>query len=230
MISAVNTAVHSVRPHSARVQDHISSFRYRVFLRPGPRFGVTALQAMDIAHRQFGFQSAVSYPPPHTTLVGSIAIDGPERELENVLEEVLQRPAVPLWNKGLGRQFEASLGYNVNEDGNGQPNLLLRELVREIFEAVELLRVHPVTDLGIVKRRRETAEAFEGHLTVVGHDGIDNPELVEECLDYLRALDLNGPATDIGNTVSLFRFHSEDWGGRYWETMRWTILRSWRLG
>lgn len=215
--SILDAPARSVRPYSAQVQDHISPYRYGIFLRPGPRLGADALRAMEIAHRQFGFQAAISYAP-HTTLVGSVALETSESLLLDALNKTLSgRPAVPIWNRGLGRQFQSSIGYNVNEDGSGGPNMALRGLVHDLLIAMEPLRTHPVTDRGIVARRRERAETFQGHLTVVGHDGIDHPELVEECLDYLKALRLDGPETDPGDVVSLFRFHSDDWSGRYWE-------------
>lgn len=226
----MNTAVTWVRPYSAPVLDHVSPFRYGIFMRPAPELGEVALRAMDIAHRQFGFRAAISYPP-HTTLVGSIALAVPEQSLVDVLDKQLSsRAAVPMWNKGLGSQFGDSIGYNVNEDGAGGANLPLHELVVGLFQAVAPLRTHPVTDRGIGKRQRDDGRSFEGHLTVVGHDGVDNLELTWECLEYLQALRLNGPATDPGNTISLYRFHSEDWAGRYWETMQWSVLKSWKLG
>ncbi|MDN5667195.1 MAG: hypothetical protein L0G87_02215 [Renibacterium salmoninarum] len=210
--------------------DHPSPFRYGIFMRPGPAFGETALRAMEIAHRQFGFRAAISYPP-HTTLVGSLALAVPERSLLDVLDKQLaSRAAVPMWNKGLGSQFGDSIGYNVNEDGAGSQNRRLRELVTDLFTAVEPLRTHPPTDRGIAKRKREDGSGFEGHLTVVGHDGADNLALTWECLEYLRTLGLDGPATDPGDTVSLYRFHAQDWAGRYWETMQWAVVKSWKLG
>ncbi|MBQ1444219.1 MAG: hypothetical protein IIZ13_10275 [Renibacterium sp.] len=220
----------AARPHSGPLLDHSSPWRYGVFLRPGPELGRAALQAMDVAQRMFGFQAANSYPP-HTTLVGSMAIDGTERGLIEVLDKTLAgRAAAPLWNRGLTREIGGGgLHYNVNEDPSGSGNQLLRELVRDLFAALEPLRVHPVTDRGIVARRQETGETFRAHLTVVGHDGIDHPEVVDECLEFLKGLDLDGPESDPGNTVSLYRFYAEDWSSRYWETMTWTVCKSWTL-
>jgi hypothetical protein len=38
-----------------------------------------------------------------------------------------------------------------------------------------------------------------------------------------------GPPQFLAEVVHLYAFQSADWTGRYWETLTWELLHSWRL-
>ena len=70
-------------------------------------------------------------------------------------------------------------------------------------------------------------ERFRAHLTLAM---ANVPErFFEEVLAFVREADPIGPSSFLAETVQLLAFHSEDWEGRWWETLRWRLLRSWPL-
>ncbi|WP_427007607.1 2'-5' RNA ligase family protein [Pseudarthrobacter sp. H2] len=213
------------------VEEFADPYRYGVFLRPSAELGSAALAAYDVVTRQFGFTAAAAYPP-HMTLVGNFAVDPAHGEdgLVAVLNGVLEgAPALAIHNSGLGLQFGTSIGYQVDGDGHGGINTGLHALVGRLFDGISRVRVFPASDRRMAQRRLEGGHTFQGHVTVLGHDGSRNPELVREVLDYLAPLGLDGPASYRGDTVTLYRFNSDNWSGDYWETMDWEVIRSWAL-
>jgi 2'-5' RNA ligase len=206
-------------------------YRYGIFLRPSPELARVSLRAYEVVTRQFGLNAAAKYPP-HVTVIGSIALSGTEADLTDTIDKVMagQRP-ITVHNAGLIAKIGFAVGYELNYLPDGFPNLALRELYESMRTATAGARAHVSTDRQADKRlANEAAESFKAHLTVVGHDAADNPELLPEIKRFLGALpEVQAPAEDTLDTVSLFRFTSADWPGRYWESMSWTLLRSWPM-
>jgi hypothetical protein len=70
-------------------------------------------------------------------------------------------------------------------------------------------------------------ERFRAHLTLAMADVPEH--LFDEVLAFVREADPIGPSSFLADTVQLVAFHSEDWEGRWWETLRWRLQRSWPL-
>ncbi len=98
-----------------------------------------------------------------------------------------------------------------------------------VLRAVRPIRVFPPTDRTTAQRLRDAPETFDAHLSLIGHDGIDNPDAADECFDVLAELGIGRPSIWTGDVVTAFRFTSEDWTDRYWDTMTWSILKTWKL-
>lgn len=205
-----------------------SPHRYGVFLRPSPEMIRDCITAFGIAEGQFGFTAASTFPP-HATLVGSIALalDATEADLRASVNEALAGVTpFTVHNAGLHRQFVDSIGYDVDGDRYGNVNQDLRAVIATLFHALAPLTVFPLHDRFVESRRAASSETTRGHVTVVGHDGADRPALLDELLEVLEALDLHRPSTFLADTVTLYRFTSEDWTGRYWQSMRWEVIDS----
>lgn len=219
--------------HNQRtVVDHYASpHRYGVFLRPSPELIRDCITAFGIASGQFGFTAAAAYPP-HATLVGSIALapNATETDLRAAVTDALAE-VVPftVHNAGLDRQFVDSIGYDIDGDGTGSVNRDLRAVMERLFHALSSLTVFPSSDRFIESRKVASSETTRGHVTVVGHDGAGHPELLNELLEVLEELDLDHPSTFLADTITLYRFTSDDWTGKYWQSMSWEVLESVRL-
>lgn len=203
--------------------------RYGVFLRPSPELIEESLRAYRIVVDQFGFTAANAYPP-HVTIVGSIALAPGVAEddlVDAVSGAIAGRCALPLVNHGM-RGWNDSIGYRIDDDpGASTPGL--RDLMGSVLEALKPLRVFPPSDRTTAARLLDSPQTFDPHLSLLGHDGKDNPAASAECLEVLEALGIGAPSTWSGEWVTLYRLHAQDWTDRYWDTMTWQILRSWRL-
>ncbi|WP_130176538.1 hypothetical protein [Cryobacterium sp. SO1] len=217
------------------VEHYASPHRYGVFLRPSPELIRDCITAFGIASGQFGFTAAAAFPP-HATLVGSIALapNATETDLRAAIKDALAEVApFTVHNAGLGRQFVDSIGYDIDGDGTGTGtgtvNRDLRAVMEKLFHALSSLTVFPSSDRFIESRKAASSETTRGHVTVVGHDGAGHPELLDELLEVLEELDLDHPSTFLADTITLYRLTSEDWTGKYWQSMRWEVLESVRL-
>jgi hypothetical protein len=55
------------------------------------------------------------------------------------------------------------------------------------------------------------------------------PDLIEEVGEFLRGLPVEPSARFAGDTVALYRTRSDDWTGRWWTTLTWEHVHTWRL-
>lgn len=64
-------------------------------------------------------------------------------------------------------------------------------------------------------------------------DGLDRwaplAPLRDEVIEYVRALPVSCPEEFPGDTVTLYRTRSDDWTGRWWRTLTWEHVHTWRL-
>lgn len=199
--------------------------RYGVFLRPSARVAIRSLQAFDLCARMFGFIAARAYPP-HVTLVGSINAAVPETQLIAVIDRALiDAPVQQITIEPIARTAGSSLHHAITDRTGGA----LRDLMGSLLAAVAPLRVFDDRDFGVERRRADAPERFRPHLSIVGHDGAQNPAEVDEALAYLTHLGLDERLEETWDAVVLYRLTSRDWSGPYWETMTWEVVRTWRL-
>lgn len=200
-------------------------YRYGVYLRPDPAtcWAVTAVTGQVRA--QYGLVSAGAFPP-HATLVGSQHVDRPAREVVEAVGRALDGvAAVPVHHGGV-RPLGTGWVYDVHheQDGTGV-NAPLLELAATVDAAVRPLATRapaPAVDEFDPAR-------FHAHLSLASHDLADRPDLVDEVGEYIRGLPVTVPAGFAGDAVALYRTRSDDWTGRWWTTLTWTHVRTWRL-
>ena len=71
-------------------------------------------------------------------------------------------------------------------------------------------------------------ENFRAHLTLTMAD--QREELFDEVMGFIQEALPIGPEMFTAEYVHLYAFRSESWKGRWWETLQWSLLKSWRLG
>lgn len=207
-----------------------AAYRYGIFLRPPAEVAEVALRLMHLARDLFGFHAACAYPP-HVTLLGSIVLRGSEEELIRAVDAALAdaRP-VAVYGNRLDAPIGAAIGFDYSRRQDGSRNQDWVDLYERILAATAGVRGYEPTDRNAADRRaRESSEHFVPHLTVLGHDGADNPGLREEARAMLEPLATAAPERWVGAEVTLYRFWSADWTGRYWLTQEWIPLRTWTL-
>lgn len=200
-------------------------FRYGVYLRPDPATcaAVTAVTAQLRA--QYGIVSAGAFPP-HATLVGSQHITAaPEAIVAAVTEGIAGIEAFPVNNAGI-RDLGIGFVYDVHHECDGStPNRALVELAAAVDKAVAPLG----TVAANPAEHRFDRAGFHAHLSLASHDLYERPDLRDEVGEYARALPVSHPGRFDGDTVTLYRTRSEDWAGRWWRTLTWEHLHTWRL-
>ncbi|MEV6167960.1 2'-5' RNA ligase family protein [Streptomyces sp. NPDC051954] len=200
-------------------------YRYGVYLRPDPVTcaAVTAVTAQVRA--QYGFVSSGAFPP-HATLVGSRHIPVPEAEIVAAVTAGLAG-ATPftVYNAGVRRQG-IGLVYDVAHLADGTtPNTAFTELAALVDEAVVPLE----TPAPNPADHSFDAARFLPHLSLVSHDMYVRPDLYEEVVEYVDALPVPYSPSFPGDTVTLYRTRSDDWTGRWWQTLTWEHVHTWRL-
>jgi hypothetical protein len=197
--------------------------RYGVFLRPDPATCWNVTQVTYALKQQFGLVSAGAFPP-HATLVGNLATEATDDALVAVLNPVFEKlRTFPVFNSGIVRA--TGYEYNVNLDALGSlPNEPLNRLAREVKETllplstpVEDYRVTPVADY-----------EFAGHLGLASHELAVDDSLADQIGEFLHELPIQPPPRVFdARWYSLFEFTS-DWNSRWWETMTWRHVHSWK--
>lgn len=216
------------------------AIRYGVFLRPSPALIDESLRAFLIGERHFGLTAAAAYPP-HITLVGSIALSEQSGRSDEVTLHAAEELLISAVENALDGQLTRQLtttGLAMSEDGfvglrfadHPDSPAPLSALMGEILEAARPLRHFPLGDRTREHRMKDSPETFAPHLTYVGHDGASDLALARECFEVLQDLGCGAPEDWAADTVTAYRLTSQDWSGEYWRTLRWTPLKSWRLG
>lgn len=200
-------------------------YRYGVYLRPDPATCAAVTTITDHVRAQYGFVSAGAFPP-HATLVGSRHLPGPVEEITAAVTEVVSGArAFTVHNAGVRTQGIGAV-YDVHHLADGTtPNPAFTDLAAEIDAAVRPLETPSANP---ADHPFEPA-TFRAHLSLLSHDLYVRPDLADEAKSYVRALPVTHPATFPGHTVTLYRTSSEDWSGRWWQTLKWEHVRTWRL-
>jgi hypothetical protein len=199
------------------------STRYGVFLVPDAVTSAAVTAVTGSIRAQYGLVSAGAFPP-HATLVGSLPIACRESELLEALDQALSGVvAVRVQNAGV-RELGEVVVYDVSEL-DGAVNTGLRDLARVVDATVRPLLASTTgfpPDVYIEDR-------FHPHLSLASHDLWARPELLAEVARFARALPVAYSSEFLGDTVAAYRFEHPTWEGRWWEVLRWTHVRSWRL-
>jgi hypothetical protein len=199
--------------------------RYGVYLRPDPATCWAVTQLTAAVRAQYGLVSAGAFPP-HATLVGSQHLPVPAAAIVQAVSAALAgRTAFLVHNAGI-RTLGDGFIYDVHHGADGvTPNPELIELAAAVDKALTPLRA-PVAHHRPVDYDPLT---FRGHLSLASHELMERRDLAEEVGEYLRAVPVERPEHFRGDTVALYATASADWSGRWWRTLTWEHLHTWRL-
>jgi hypothetical protein len=130
-----------------------------------------------------------------------------------------------VYNSGIVKLGDGYV-YDVHHLADGStPNARFVELAAAVDAAVAPLD----TPAPNPEPHRFDRDRFRAHLSLASHDLLVRPDLTEEVGEYLRALPFTPPPQFVGDTVALYRTSSADWSGRWWTTLTWEHIHTWRL-
>ncbi|MFF5966462.1 2'-5' RNA ligase family protein [Streptomyces collinus] len=200
-------------------------YRYGVYLRPDPATCAAVTAVTSQLRAQYGIVSAGAFPP-HATLAGSRHITAPVQEIVAAVTRALAGArAFTVHNAGVRRQG-VGLVYDVHHLADGiTPNPDFADLAALVDKAVaplESAAPNPAAN-------PFDEDTFRAHLSLVSHDMYVRPDLSEEVREYVDGLPVTFPQTFRGDRVSLYRTRSDDWTGRWWQTLTWEHVHTWRL-
>jgi hypothetical protein len=203
----------------------VPDLRYAVYLRPSYEMSRAQAEVHDVLEQQYGLKAAGNFMP-HATIKGFFRSEASEGSIAARLGAVLDgREAFDVFNGGIVTFARDGIAIDVNDTSEGTPNVPLQDLHRAVMDAVV-----PLVDPACEFTQEETEiayERFRAHLTLAMADVPEH--LFDEVLAFVREAAPIGPPSFLADTVQLVAFRSEDWEGRWWETLRWRLLRSWAL-
>jgi hypothetical protein len=199
--------------------------RWGVYLRPDPRTCAAVSTVTGQLNAQYGLVSAGAFPP-HATLIGSQHVVAPAAEIVATLDAALAgKTAIEVHNAGIVPMDQGYV-YDLHHLADATtPNAEILTLGEAVDAALAPL-VSPAPNPGPHDFDRDR---YRAHLSLASHDLYQWPHLHDEVGEYLRALPVDPPDTFSGDTVALYRTASADWSGRWWRTLTWEHVHSWRL-
>ena len=204
----------------------MADLRYAVYLRPSYEMSRAQAEVHDVLERQYGLRAAGNFMP-HATIKGFFRSEASEGGIAARLDAVLEdRGAFEVFNGGVVAFGRNGIAIDVNGTPEGTPNVPLQDLHRTVMDAVM-----PLVGAACEFTREETDwayERFRAHLTLAMADVPEH--LFDEVLAFAQEAEPVGPPSFLTNTVQLVASRSDDWAGKWWETLRWQLLRSWTLG
>jgi hypothetical protein len=201
----------------------MESVRYGLYLRPSPAMCRDQAAIHALLERQYGLRAAGHFMP-HATIKGFFRSDAAPERIADVCAAVLadQRPFT-VFNNGVVGFGESGIALRIQRLPSGKMNAALQTLHEAVFAAL-LPLVHPHCTF---TPREWAGPRFDAHLTLAMAD--IPGRLFAEVLGFLRELEPIGPESFCADTLQLFACTSDVWDGRWWETLRWQHLASWRL-
>jgi hypothetical protein len=204
----------------------VSDLRYAVYLRPSYEMSRAQADVHDVLERQYGLRAAGNFMP-HATIKGFFRTEASEGSIAARLDAVLDgREAFDVFNGGIVPFGRDGMAIDINGTSEGTPNVPLQDLHQAMMDAVMPL-VDPACEFTPREERELAYERFRAHLTLAMADVPEH--LFDEVLAFVREADPIGPPSFLADTVQFLAFRSDDWAGRWWETLRWQLLRSWTL-
>ena len=199
--------------------------RYAVYLRPPYEMSRAQAEVHDVLERQYGLRAAGNFMP-HATIKGFFRSEASEGSIAARLDAVLDgREAFDVFNGAIVTFGRYGIAIDINSTSEGPPNIPLQDLHHAMMDALMTLG-DPACEF--TRKEMELAyERFRAHLTLAMADVPE--QLFDEVLAFVQEADPIGPSSFLADTVQLVAFHSEDWEGRWWETLRWRLQRSWPL-
>jgi 2'-5' RNA ligase superfamily len=197
--------------------------RYGFYLRPSSAMCRAQAEMHDLLRRVFGLEVGGKFMP-HATIMSFFRSEASLAAIKAAIDPVMAgRAPFTVTNRGLWPHGRSSVTLDVHHTAGGIPNQPLVSLHEAAFSALVPL-VHPGCEFAF---GRWSGDNFRAHLTLAMADIPDF--LFDEVLAFTREAGPIGPASFTAEWFHLYAFDSDDWGGRWWETMIWKDLASWRL-
>jgi len=200
------------------------AIRFGFYLRPSVAMSRAQAEVHDVLRRQFGLEVAGRFMP-HATIMGFHRSDAPVADIRSAIDGVMAgRRPFTVTNRGPRPHGRSGISLDVHAHADGTPNSSMVQLHEAVFAVLSPL-IHPDCEFAWGDWSRKD---FRAHLTLAM---ADIPGwLFDEVMDFLLEFGQIGPDTFTAGTFHLYAFHSEDWGGSWWNAMHWRVLASWRLG
>lgn len=201
----------------------MSDRRYGFYLRPSFAMCRAQIEIHALLERQYGLRAAGRFMP-HATIKGFFRSDGSVAEMVSRLDVSLAgfRPFT-VFNHGVAPYGNLAIVLDIHGLSGQQRNPALFALHRAALDAL-LPLVHADCEFA---PGEWTDEFFRAHLTLAMSD-IPAP-FFDEVLAFVTDAEPIGPPEFLADVVQLFSFESDEWSGRWWETLRWQLLHSWHL-
>lgn len=207
----------------ARVERQ-TDVRFGLYLRPSLAMSRAQVEIHDLVARQYGSMTAGKFMP-HATIKGFYRSDAPVAGMVAALSSVLgEIKPFEVTNGGIMPFGRHTIVIDVHHDAGGAPNTAMVALHRSVIDALMPL-VPPDCDFTPIE---SLGDAFHAHLTLMMGDSPQG--LREEILDFLRDAEPIGPPTFWAERCHLVACRSQNWSERWWTTLQWTLLHSWKLG
>lgn len=206
-------------------RDDSDPYRYGIYLRPDARTCRAVTVVTDQLRAQYDLRSAGAFPP-HATLVGSQPFGHSEPEVVDALSALLAgRPAFDVHNAGV-RARGIGYVYEVGLHPDGSVNEDFVRLAADVDRVVAPFR----RPMGSPEPNDYDPAQYGPHLSLASHDLYVRPDLHDEVGDFIHELAQPVPDGFRGDTVVLYRTACPDWSGRWWQTMTWEHVHTWKLG
>lgn len=201
----------------------MSDRRYGFYLRPSFAMCRALAEMHELLRRQYRLEVAGRLMP-HATIKGFLRSDAPVEEMVRRLDGALNTlHPISIHNGGVIPLGPVGIALTIQRQADGSPNQQLQALHEAALDVLMPL-VHPDCDF---TPHEWLGLHFEAHLTLAMAD-IPATQF-DEILRFVRDAEPVGPAESIADTFQLFVFESDEWSGRWWETLHWEMLHSWRL-
>lgn len=198
--------------------------RYGWYLRPSYAMCRAQAEIHDLFRRQFGLVCGGVFMP-HATVKGFFRSDASIPDIVAAFDTVVAgRQPFTVVNKGPRAHGRSGISLNINEGPDGSINGPLLDTHQAAWHAIAPL-IHPDCDFTPVEG---ALDDFRAHLTLAMADLRD--EFFDEVLSFVNDARPIGPESFVAEYFHLFAFRSEDWAGKWWPTLEWELLHSWKLG
>lgn len=194
--------------------------RYAVYLIPPYPIARGVSEVHTLLRKQFGFTAADRFPV-HCTIKGFFKKNEmPALQLQNKLDEFFQTQSpIPVSVEDY-RVDPIGFGLSLMTQ-NGKPNTPFLEFREKV---VDITRPYIADDCDF--KVHDLGREFHPHITFSFRD-VPN-ELYDIVFKWMEdGPEFTGPF--LANTFHFLEFFSEDWPGRWWESISWRLLHTWRL-
>ena len=197
--------------------------RYGFYLRPSAAVSRAQAEVHDLLRRQFGVKVGGQFMP-HATIKGFYKSDAPVEEMISRLDPVMAaHKPFPVFNAGPVKFKKAAIVLDIQHMPDGRRN----DALQAVHEAVLDVLLPIVSKECNFTWNDWVRGRFHAHLTLAM---ADLPEFAfDEIYDFITELGTVGPSVFTAEAFHLYAFESDDWHGKWWETMSWSLLHTWRL-
>lgn len=197
--------------------------RFGWYLRPSRQMSDAQIRIHRLLEYQYGMIGGGVFMP-HATIKGFFRSDASVNDIRAAIDRALEgHTAYAVHNGGAQPYGNTSITLDVHHNADGTVNQAQQDLHESVWEHI-LPLVHPECNFTPVEGALEN---FRAHLTLSMADM--QPAFFDEIWEFVHADGPIGPESFIAEYFHLFAFHSENWYGKWWETLTWKLVHGWRL-